>query len=88
MVWLLTASEHSSDNPTLETGFCDFLRLFSEAVGARLLGHFLERGMNLKDDVLEFVKFLGRLLSRQKRDSHVATQFVGNSHSSTDSLEI
>lgn len=67
----------------LQPSFGDFLCLFSEPEGARLLGHFLERGMDLKDDVLEFFQFLGRLLLCQKRDSNVAAQFVGNSHAST-----
>ena len=68
----------------LQPGFgdlCAFLCLFSEPEGARLLRHFLERGMDLKDDVLELFQFLGRLLLCQKCDSNVAAQFVGNSHS-------
>jgi len=81
------ASEHWSDNNFLQPSFrdlCAFLCLFSEPEGARLLRHFLERGMDLKDDVLELFQFLRRLLLCQKCDSDVAAQFVGNSHSSME----
>ena len=36
--------------------------------------------MDLKDDVLQFLELLWRLLFCQNGDSNVATQFVGNSH--------
>ncbi len=36
--------------------------------------------MNLKDNVLQLLEFLWRLLLSQDGDSNVATQFVRDSH--------